>query len=248
MIEQKKIVYFVPNIFTALNLACGYFSILLAFQGSFKNSALLIALGCFFDLMDGRMARLMGAQSAFGEQFDSLSDLLTFAIAPSILFYNVFLDGYGRLGLLTSFLFCLCGALRLARFNANIGKVNSNYFQGLPSPSGALALVGMVLFFQEYGFPAWIPQRLMALYIAIYALLMISTIPFPAFKNSQWILKNKKKILIAIMLLILFVVLHEETMLLVIITSYVSGSLIYAFKNRKVLNSSLLEEDDQVEV
>lgn len=248
MIEQKKLVYFIPNIFTALNLACGYFSILQSFEGNFRNAALLIALGCFFDLMDGRMARFMGAQSSFGEQFDSLSDLLTFVVAPSILFFNVFLDGYGRLGVLTCFLYCLCGALRLARFNANIGKVDSNYFQGLPSPSSALALVGLVLYFQEYGFPAWFPQRLMALYIAFYALLMISTLPFPAFKNSQWILKNKRKMLITIMLLILCVVLNEEVMLFVVISLYVICSLVYAFLNRKALKSSLLEEDDHIEV
>ena len=103
MLEQKKLAFFIPNIFTALNLGCGYFSILQSLQGNFKLAAILIILGCFFDLMDGRMARLMGVQSSFGEQFDSLSDLVTFAMAPSILFYKFFLTGLGRVGLVVSF-------------------------------------------------------------------------------------------------------------------------------------------------
>lgn len=247
MIENKKLAYFVPNIFTALNLGCGYFSILQSMQGNFKFAAVLIILGCFFDLMDGRMARMMGCQSSFGEQFDSLSDLVTFAIAPSILFYKFFLMNLGRVGLVVSFLFCLCGALRLARFNANIGKVDSNFFQGLPSPVAAAAIVGSIFYALEFSMYLAIPAWIAAIYIAFYALLMISSIPFPAFKNSAWVTKNKKKSLFFILLIILLVILNEEIMLLGVISLYVVSSLVYAFKNRNALMSSIIEEDDFID-
>lgn len=246
MLEQKKLAYFIPNIFTALNLGCGYFSILQSMQSNFKFAALLIVLGCFFDLMDGRMARMMSAQSSFGEQFDSLSDLVTFAMAPSILFYKFFLSGLGRVGLVVSFLFCLCGALRLARFNANLGKVDSNFFQGLPSPVAASAIVGLV-FFAIYYSAHIIPEWFTAIYIAFYALLMISSIPFPAFKNSPWVAKNKKKTLFFILIILLSIVLNEEIMLLGVISLYVMASLLYAFKNRNSLMNSIIEEDEIIE-
>ena len=244
MLEQKKLAFFVPNIFTALNLGCGYFSILQSVQGNFKVAAILIVLGCFFDLMDGRMARMMGVQSGFGEQFDSLSDLVSFAMAPSILFYKFFLTGFGRVGLVVSFFFCLCGALRLARFNANIGKVDSNFFQGLPSPAAAAAIIGAIFFSLEYSNFVMVPTWLAALYITFYALLMISSIPFPSFKNSTWVAKNKKKSLFFILFVLLLIVLNEEIMLLSIISLYVIFSLFYAFKNRTILMSSIIEEDE----
>jgi len=111
---------------------------------------MLLVLGAIFDSVDGRVARITHTQSAFGEQFDSISDVVTFGVAPAFLVYNKFFITAGRLGLVTSFIFLLCGALRLARFNANIDKVSSDFFQGLPIPSGALALVGLTLFSLEY--------------------------------------------------------------------------------------------------
>lgn len=244
MLENKKLAYFIPNIFTALNLGCGYFAILQSMQGNFKFSALLIILGSFFDLMDGRVARLMGSQSSFGEQFDSLSDLVTFAIAPSILFYKFFLSGLGRVGLVVSFLFCLCGALRLARFNANIGKIDSNFFQGLPSPVAAMAIVGALFFSLEYSLNNIVFDWVAAIYITLYGLLMISSIPFPAFKNSPWVLKNRKKVLILILVIILSIILKEEIMLLALTSIYVLTSLILAFINRQSIMGSIIEEDE----
>ncbi len=180
----------------------------------------------------------------FGEQFDSLSDLVTFAMAPSIIFYKYFLTGLGRVGLVVSFFFCLCGALRLARFNANIGKVDSNFFQGLPSPVAAAAVIGAIFFSLEYTRFLEVPSWLAAVYLTFYALMMISSIPFPSFKNSPWVVKNKKKSLIFILLVLLLIILNEEIMLISVISLYVMSSLIYAYKNRNTLMSSIIEEDD----
>ena len=134
--NPKRLAFFLPNTFTALNMACGFFSIILGYQGQFYQAAMILGLGAIFDSVDGRVARMTGTQSVFGEQFDSISDVVSFGVAPAFLVYNKFFINLGRIGLVTSFIFLLCGALRLARFNANIDKVSSNFFQGLPIPSG----------------------------------------------------------------------------------------------------------------
>ena len=131
--------------FTALNLGCGFFSIITVQQGLFFEACVLLIIGSLFDSVDGRVARMTGTNSNFGEQFDSISDVVSFGMAPAFLIYHRFLFDHGRLGIIVCFIFCLCGSLRLARFNANINDVSSDYFQGLPIPMGALALIGYTL-------------------------------------------------------------------------------------------------------
>ena len=171
--ESKRIIFYsLPNTFTALNMACGFTSIILSWRGEFYQAALVLILGAIFDSVDGRVARLTGTQSSFGEQFDSLSDLISFGLAPSLLIYNRFLLEAGRLGLVIAFIFVLCGALRLARFNSSIEKVSSSFFQGLPIPGAAIAIVGYVLISLEFTIlddHASVPM----IYTLFYALLMI---------------------------------------------------------------------------
>lgn len=230
--QQRKLVFFLPNTFTALNIACGFASILLSQNGNFYQAAVVLILGAIFDSVDGRVARLTGTQSHFGEQFDSMSDLVTFGMAPAILFYLRFLDGYGRIGMVASFLFLLCGALRLARFNANIDKVSSDYFQGLPIPSAAMSLVGYVLLSTQFSFLVEV-KFLSIIFVILHAILMITSLPFPSFKNSPWIKKHKKMSLLFIVLVFLSLGLAEEFMVSFWLTLYVFGSLIYFIVKRK---------------
>jgi CDP-diacylglycerol--serine O-phosphatidyltransferase len=146
MQNSKKLSFFLPNIFTALNMACGFASITLSIEGRFESACILLILGAIFDSVDGRIARITGTSSHFGEQFDSMSDLISFGAAPSFLLYQKYLHQYERLGAVIAFLYILCGALRLARFNANIEKIRSDFFQGLPIPGAAMALIGFILF------------------------------------------------------------------------------------------------------
>ncbi|MEI8346972.1 MAG: CDP-diacylglycerol--serine O-phosphatidyltransferase, partial [Pseudomonadota bacterium] len=148
--DAKKLAFFLPNTFTALNMACGFASIIFAQQGDFYKASMILILGAIFDSVDGRVARLTGTQSDFGEQFDSISDVITFGAAPAMLMYARFFTDLGRFGLVISFLYLLCGALRLARFNANIDKISSEFFQGLPIPGAALAQAGLVLTSLQY--------------------------------------------------------------------------------------------------
>jgi CDP-diacylglycerol--serine O-phosphatidyltransferase len=229
--DQKKLAFFLPNTFTALNMACGFAAIFLAFKGQFYQSALLIVLGAVFDSVDGRIARWTGTQSSFGEQFDSMSDLVSFGISPAFLFYFKFLTGTGRIGMILTFLFALCGALRLARFNANIDKVKSDYFQGLPIPGAATAMVGLILLSLDQPHSFW--SIISIPYIIFYSILMISNIPFPSFKNSKWVKEHKRQVFISLLLVLLSVFTYEEIMIPSVITIYVVSSLIYFLMNRE---------------
>jgi CDP-diacylglycerol--serine O-phosphatidyltransferase len=211
-------------------MACGFFSIILGWKGEFYQASMILVLGAIFDSVDGRVARMTGTQSAFGEQFDSISDVVSFGVAPAFLVYNKFFNDLGRIGLITSFIFLLCGALRLARFNANIDKVSSEYFQGLPIPSGALAMVGLTLFSSVV--PEIMDFRPLIIgYVLFYSFLMISNIPFNSFKKSEWVRKHKKRVLFIIFSIIILTFLYEEIMIGGVIF-YVLGSLAYFFKNK----------------
>lgn len=246
MNDNKRLAYFLPNIFTALNMACGFAGILLALQTDYYHAAMFLVLGAFFDMVDGRVARLTGTQSAFGEQFDSLSDLISFGMAPALIFYLRFLSHTGRVGMVVSFLFVLCGALRLARFNANIDKVSSNYFQGLPIPGACMALVGFILLSLEFEriFPFEYLDYFSILYITFYAMLMISNVPFPSFKSSPWVKQHKKQFLMIIFLVIAALFIYEELMIPVLITAYVFLSILYYLINKKTISKQLGWKDD----
>lgn len=235
-LDSKKVAYFLPNIFTALNMACGFASILISAKGHFYIAAILILIGGIFDLVDGRIARLTGTESHFGEQFDSMSDLISFGAAPAMLLYYYSLVDFGRPGQVVTFIFLLCGALRLARFNASIEKVSSEFFQGLPIPGAAAALTGLVLFTMEYKHLADI-KFLFPVYVIFYSFLMISNIPFNSFKNSTWVKKHKRATLFFIFLLLALLLTYEEIMIFIYITVYVLGSIFYFFLHKGELKN-----------
>lgn len=232
MPENRRWAFFLPNTFTALNMACGFAAILNGFHGDFYKACMFIVLGAVFDSVDGRVARMTNTQSAFGEQFDSLSDLVSFGVSPAIVFYFRFLSESGRPGMVAAFFFMLCGALRLARFNANIDRNKSDYFQGLPIPGGATAVIGLILI--SIAFPAMMEYKHLAvIYLLFYSALMISNIPFPSFKKSDWAKKNKKQVMMVMFLIIGSLFIYEEVMIPIIITFYVVMSLVYFLTHRK---------------
>jgi CDP-diacylglycerol---serine O-phosphatidyltransferase len=232
LIENRRWAFFLPNTFTALNMACGFIAILQGFHGNFYIACMFIVLGAVFDSVDGRVARMTNTQSSFGEQFDSLSDLVSFGVSPAIVYYFRFLDGAGRPGMVAAFFFILCGALRLARFNANIDRNKSDYFQGLPIPGGATAVISMILL--SIRFPQIMDYRPFTVgYLIFYAILMISNVPFPSFKKSEWVRRHKKQVLMVIFLIMASLFIYEEIMIPIIITAYVVFSLIYFLTHQK---------------
>ncbi len=186
-----------PSLFTLGNMACGFYALLASVRGEFVPAATAIVAGMIFDALDGRVARLVHGESMFGVEFDSMADFLSFGIAPAHMMYAFILKDYGAWGYPIAFLYALCGGLRLARFNAvaHDGAGSKTHFSGLPIPGGAGFLASFVLVYQivEEGRPAgtwkFIMDQIPLLYglapvmVVAIALLMVSTIPFPAFKQ-----------------------------------------------------------------
>lgn len=142
--KRRRGIYLLPNAFTTANLFAGFFAVVQAMNGRFEIAAIAIFLALVFDGMDGRVARLTNTQSAFGEQYDSLADMISFGMAPALVMYVWALQGLGRWGWLAAFIYVVGAALRLARFNTNIAVVDKRFFQGLPSPSAAALVAGYV--------------------------------------------------------------------------------------------------------
>ncbi len=182
--------YLLPNAFTTGNLFAGVFAIMLAMNGRFEMAATAIFVAMLLDGMDGRVARLTNTQSAFGEQYDSMADMVSFGVAPALVMYSYALDSLGRVGLIATFIYVAGAALRLARFNTNIAIVDSRFFQGLPSPSAAALLAGFVWLSAENRIPTTDFMQWIAFVLTVYAgLTMISTAPFFSGKSM---LKRKE--------------------------------------------------------
>ena len=186
-VRRRRGIYLLPNLFTLGNLFAGFFAIVQAMNQRFELAAIAIIAAIVLDGMDGRVARLTNTQSAFGEQFDSLSDMTSFGIAPALVIYEWALQDLGRIGWAGAFVYCAGAALRLARFNANIGVIDKRFFQGLPSPSAALLIAGFVWLAVDNKFSireAWMPW--VALLLTAYAgLTMVSSAPFYSGKSFQ---------------------------------------------------------------
>jgi CDP-diacylglycerol--serine O-phosphatidyltransferase len=167
----------IPNLVTLGNLYCGFLSIGFAANGQFKNAAVLILIGMMLDSMDGRLARMLKADSALGKELDSLADIVTFGVAPSFLVYYTYFFKFGILGLAIAGLFPLFGAYRLARFNISSSKSSLNYFVGVPitAAGGILALLTL--------FGGIIPQIVTTVVFTALSFLMVSRIRIPSFKE-----------------------------------------------------------------
>jgi CDP-diacylglycerol--serine O-phosphatidyltransferase len=150
-IRMRKGIYLLPNLFTSASLFCGFYSIIASFKEYFVSAAVAVLVAWIFDGLDGRVARLTNTTSKFGAEYDSLADVIAFGIAPSLLAYSWSLSIYGKLGWIVAFLFVLCGALRLARYNIQIGLIESKVFNGLPIPAAAGVVATTIIFFDWTG-------------------------------------------------------------------------------------------------
>lgn len=182
---RKKGIFLLPNLFTLGSLFSAFYGVVAAMNGSFSTAAVAIFLSMILDGCDGRVARLTHTQSAFGEQFDSLADMCAFGMAPALIAYQWGLHNLGNLGWAAAFVFCAGAALRLARFNTNIGVVDKSYFQGLPSPAAAALVCGFVWLAADNRIP--VPEGClywMCLVVTVYAgLTMVCNAPFYSGKS-----------------------------------------------------------------
>lgn len=181
--QLSRGVYLVPNLITAASMLAAFFSITSGANGQFMQASLAIFISAILDGMDGRAARLLNAQSPFGEQFDSLADCIAFGLAPALLMYFFALQHLGRFGLTCSFLFTACAAFRLARFNVQIGVVDKKYFIGLASPLAAILIASGVMVAHDYHiFDKQILAIVCAVWTVVCGLLMVSNIKYYSFK------------------------------------------------------------------
>lgn len=215
-------IYLLPNIVTTANMFCGFYSVVSSTQSDFKTASWAILAAAVFDLLDGRIARLARATSQFGIEYDSLSDLISFGMAPAFLAYEWVLKPYGRLGWAIAFLFLACGALRLARFNSNVHSVPKGTFQGLPIPMAAGELATFAIFSDALGFENSIVVMVMT---AALSILMVSTIPFPSFKEFNWRSRASFRFLLAGVFSLLFIVVNPEMNLFLVLSAYITLSL-----------------------
>lgn len=202
--ERRRGVYLIPNLITSLSLLSAFFSLTLSADGHFYKAALAIFISAILDGMDGRAARLLNAQSPFGEQYDSLADMVAFGLAPAMLAYHFALHHLGRFGLACAFLFVACAAFRLARFNVQIGVVDKRFFIGLASPLAALLIASstMVLMDLQVNFSQLSWVVLFAIWTAACGLLMVSNIKYYSFKDFD----RKKVPFVVLMLMVLLMV------------------------------------------
>jgi len=220
-------VYLIPNIITSANLFCGFYSITASSQGNFTAAAWAIFVAAIFDSLDGRIARMARATSAFGVEYDSLSDLTSFGVAPGILLYQYSLAPLGRVGLAVSFLFALCSALRLARFNVTASSLPKGFFQGLPTPAAA-NLIGTLVIFQEFrGIDPLSRTGIMLACAILVSMMMVSSIAFPSFKEFHWRSRATAGILMIGLLSLTLIVIQPEVSLFLMGSLYVVLSLFW---------------------
>ena len=212
-------VYILPNLMTVGNLFCGFYSILSSFKGDFKTASVMIVVAAIFDTLDGRLARLTRATSKFGAELDSLCDLVSFGVAPAMLMYQWALSPFGRLGLMACFLFTACGALRLARFNVQVGVVEKNYFQGLPIPMAAGIVASSYLAFEDMHWPATQSIPLLCVTILL-AFVMVSNFRYRSFKDLDLKQRLPFRYLILGVIVLFLVAIRHELMLFVLFFSY----------------------------
>ena len=196
--------FVLPTLFTVGNLFCGYLSIWCSIRGTFEIAAYLIIIAAVLDALDGRIARMTHSASEFGEEYDSLADLVSFGVAPAVLAYSWGLSDFTRLGWLVSFLFVVCGSMRLARFNIQTHVVDKKYFIGLPIPAAAGTISTLVLATPEPLVDrVWMAGLLALTFILSY--LMISTIRYRSFKDLD--LKRRRPAWILPLIAVVFAVI-----------------------------------------
>lgn len=252
---RRKGIYVLPNAITLAALFSGFYGIVMAMNGRFEAACIAIFCAAVLDSLDGRVARMTNAQSAFGEQMDSLSDMVSFGAAPALIMYIWALSGLGKLGWIPAFVYIAGAALRLARFNVNIGVVDKRFFQGLPSPAAAALVIGFIWVMDDFGFKGVVRHDVipwLAFGLTLYAgLSMVTNAPFYSFK----VVGAKQTVpfitIVAVALGIALIMQNPPFALFLLFCLYgLSGYAVYAYRRFKGKPASVIavstdEPDEQ---
>lgn len=241
--QRKRGVYLLPNILTTASLFCGFYSILASVKGDFSLAAVVIIYAVVLDSLDGRIARMTNTMSKFGAEYDSLADLIAFGVAPSILAYSWALSGYGKWGWLVSFLFVVCGALRLARFNIQIGLAESRVFNGLPIPGAASVIATGIMLYYYIGGTGKFPDLSVMVATIALALLMVSNVKYYSFKDLNFFSRKPFMSFVLVIIIMIIVAAEPQITLFAFALVYVfSGPIWWYVKNIKKATNKKNEE------
>ncbi len=235
---RRKGLYILPNAISLAALFAAFYAIVVAINGRFEAAALGIFCAAVLDSLDGRVARMTHTQSAFGEQMDSLCDMVSFGLAPALIVYIWALQGLGRFGWLAAFVYCAAAALRLARFNVNIGVVDKRFFQGLPSPAAAALVMGLIWVMDDAGLKGatkidWLSWTAFA--VTLYAgLSMVTNAPYYSFKVVGAKQTVPFAVIVAIALGIAVISQNPPLALFALFCAYgLSGYVVYGYRKWK---------------
>lgn len=249
--KRAKGIYMLPNMITLAALFGGFYAIVMAMNDRFDLATVGIFVAMVLDSLDGRVARLTNTQSAFGEQMDSLSDMVSFGAAPALIAYEWVLRDIGRWGWIAAFVYCACAALRLARFNVNTGVVDKRYFQGLPSPAAAALVAGFIWLMTETEVPAQDVTWFMFAITLYTGLTMVTNVPFYSFKDLSLKRSVPFAAIVLVALGIAVINIHPPTVLFGLFVLYgLSGYVIYLWRKSKgrptsVISTSTDEPDER---
>jgi len=243
----KRGVYLLPNLVTTGSLFAGFYGIVATMNGKYDIAAWFILISAVFDALDGKVARLTGTTSRFGVEYDSLADIVSFGVAPGLLMYSWALQPFGKFGWLAAFLYVVCGALRLARFNVQVNTVESRRFVGLPIPAAAWMVASCVLIFYHLGGSGTIKKVSVVLLIYILAYLMVSNHSYNSFKDPELVKRQPFGFLVLAIILIIVIVAQPEIMLFSMASFYVvSGpaTTVLKYFRRKQPVAETSDKDD----
>lgn len=252
---RRRGIYILPNLFTLAALFGGFYAIVMAMNDRFDQAAYGIFIAAVLDSLDGRVARMTNTQSAFGEQMDSLSDMVSFGAAPALIVYEWVLYSLGKAGWIAAFVYCACAALRLARFNTNIGVIDKRFFQGLPSPAAAALVIGFIWVMDDAGYQnaaqyAGLPWGAFALTL-FAGLTMVTNLPFYSFKDVSMKRSVPFIVIVAIALGFALISTDPPTVLFALFCLYgLSGYALYGYRKAKgkpvsVIATSTDEPDER---
>lgn len=228
--NMKRGIYILPNLVTAASLFAGFYSMVATLNGNYGSAAIWIFISAICDGLDGKVARMTGTTSQFGVEFDSLADLVAFGVTPAFLMYAWALKPFGRLGWVAAFLFLVCGALRLARFNVQVDTVESKRFVGLPIPAAATMVAATVLLFTHFGWPSSYKKFAIIAMIYLLAFLMVSSFRYYSFKDPAFIKRQPFGFLLLAVVLLIVVAAEPVVMTFAILLIYtLSGPVDFIF-------------------
>jgi CDP-diacylglycerol--serine O-phosphatidyltransferase len=219
--RRRRGIYVLPNLFTSASLFSGFYGIVAAMEGRFEPAAVAIIISAVLDGLDGRIARLTHTTTQFGVEYDSLADVIAFGVAPGVLAFQWALRPFGRLGWLAAFMFVICGALRLARFNVQKSNEDVSHFKGLPIPAAACFIASMILFVESWEGSPEIRSAAIIAMIYILSFLMVSTLHYSSFKKFD--IRNRKpfNMLLSLILIAMVIAYKPKVMLFLLLFVYV---------------------------